>query len=298
VLPRKSANITATPRPVPIDGTVSGGDFDGGPFTGLPAGTLTLHNSGFGVGAVDTYSMVAGSPNLPAARRGTNTPIIDLRSIGVQTFPVPADFCSDDASFVYVIAVSTWERHSTIGAFPGEYDIFLDTNQDGDDDFVIFNAPVNGTSDVRELTYSFDLNDPDAVPQAFFFADNGTNDSNTLLTICGEQIGMNATNFFEQMDMSVGAFDNYFTGNLTDTIEGITVAPLGERYLGIFDGDGNVSGNVSANSSRIVKVVDFGAADTNPSETGILLVNNAFRSPNYHGGSPAVNDATRVAVTP
>ncbi len=303
VLPRKSAKISATPRPVPIDGTVSGGDFDGGVFTGLPAGTLHLHNSGFGVGAVDTYSLVGTSPNLPTARRGTNTPIIDLKSVGVQTFPVPPDFCSDsgEASFVYVIAVSTWERHSTIGAVPGEYDVFFDTNRDGDPDFVVFNAAANGTADISELTFSLDLNDPDAEPQAFFYADNGTNDSNTLLTICGEQIGLDANNFGDLMDVSVGAFDNYFTGNLTDTIEGITVAPLGERYLGIFDGDGTVSGNVPANGSSTVKVVDFGAIGTNPSEIGLLLVNNAFRSGSggdFHGGAPVGDDAIRVRVSP
>jgi hypothetical protein len=29
---------------------------------------------------------------------------------------------------LYVIAVNTWERHSTIGTVPGEYDVFLDIN--------------------------------------------------------------------------------------------------------------------------------------------------------------------------
>ena len=214
---------------------------NGSPFDGLPAGLLTLKNGGIGVGAVDTYSLVGTSPDLPNARRGTNTPIIDLKAVGVQTFPVPADVCSADESFIYVIAVNTWERHSTIGTVPGEYDVFLDTDQDGAPDFVVFTAAA-GPTDISQLTYSFDLNDPDAVPQALFYADNGTNDANTLLAVCGEQIGMNATNFYDPMDMAVGAYDNYFTGNLTDTIEGITVSPLGERYLGIFDDAGQRPG--------------------------------------------------------
>ena len=37
------------------------------------------------------------------------------------------------------------------------------------------------------------------------------------MPICGEQIGMDANDFFDPMDMAIGAFDNYFTGNLTDT---------------------------------------------------------------------------------
>ena len=39
------------------------------------------------------------------------------------------------------------------------------------------------------------------------------------------------------MTMNVAAFDAYYTGALTDLIEDIGVAPLGERFFGIFDGD-------------------------------------------------------------
>ena len=292
VLPRKSA-VIAAPAHAAITGTVPDG-----PFATLPAGTFTVKNTGIGVGAVDTYSLVGTSPNLPTARRGTNTPIIDLKSVGVQTFPVDPDFCSADASFVYVIAINTWERASTVGAVPGEYDVLLDTSvpADGTPDFLIFTATA-GPDDISDVVFSLDLNDPDAVPQGFFYADNATNDSNTLLTICGEQIGMNAADFGHMMGMQVGAFDNYFTGNLTDSIEGITVAPLGERYLGLFDTTlGSVSGDIASNHSATVTVVDFGAVDTNPSETGLLLVNNAFRSPDYHGGAPAGKDATTVLI--
>jgi hypothetical protein len=266
-----------------------------------PAPPVGVHH---GVVAVDAYSLVGTSPNLPAARRGTNTPIIDLKSVGVQTFEVPADFCSDVDSFVYVFAINTWERHSTIGAFPGEYDVFLDIDQDGEDDFVVFTAPLNGVDDPTWLTFSLDLNDEDAEPEAFFFADSSTNDSNVIMPVCGEQIGMNAENFFDPMDMAVGAFDNYFTGNLTDSIEGMTVMPLGERYFGIFDESTIYSGDVPPNSSIPLEIFDlsqFGSPATNPSETGLLLINNAFRSGDdgdFHGGSPASKDATRILVTP
>ena len=110
VLPRKSGKISIDPKVVPIDGTVSGPGFNGGVFTGAPAGTLHLNNAGNGVAAVDTYSLVGTSPDLPSARRGTNTPIIDLKSVGVQTFPVPPDFCSDRR------VVRLCHRHQHLGA--------------------------------------------------------------------------------------------------------------------------------------------------------------------------------------
>ena len=296
VMPRQSGDISVKPSPVAIDGTVADGV-----FAGLPGGRLTIKNAGIGAGAVDAYSLVATSPDLPTARRGTNSPIIDLKSVGVQTFPVPADYCSADESFIYLIAINTWGRQSTIGAVPGSYEADIDTNQDGTPDYAIFTSTADGLDDVTWLTYSLDLNDPDAEPVAFFYADNGTNDANVIMAICGEQIGMNAADFGHPMDMSVAAFDDYFTGNLTDSIAPFTVSPLGERYLGSFDADGNVGGDVPANGSMTIDVVDFGAVDTNPTETGLLLINNAYRvdvDGEYHGGAPAGKDATRVLVTP
>jgi hypothetical protein len=289
VLPRLSGEIHA-PRSAEVDSTIKAGE-----FAGLPAAHVRLRNEGVGPGYVDAYSLVGTSPNLPRSKRGNNAPVIDLRAVGVQTFPVPADFCSAAPSFVYVFAINTWERTGTIGAFPGEFDIFLDTNLDGKDDYVIFNAPLNGTLDARELVWSVNLHDPDAVADAFFFADSGTNDANKVMAICGEQIGMNASNFFDVMNMDIGAFDNYFTGALTDSIVGMKVAPLGERYFGLFGTDGFVSGDIPPFSRAVMDVADFGPAGTNPSETGIMLVANASRGA-VRGGAPPKRESLLIRI--
>ncbi len=290
VLPRLSGEMHA-PRSAKVTSTIKDGA-----LAGLPSARVRLRNEGVGTGYVDAYSLVGTSPNLPRSKRGTNSPVIDLRAVGVQTFPVPANFCSADPSFVYVFAINTWERTGTIGAFPGEFDIFLDTDLDGTDDYVVFNAPLNGTLDARELTWSVNLHDPDLIADAFFFADSGTNDANKVLTICGEQIGMNASNFFEVMNMDIGAFDNYFTGALTDSIVGMKVAPLGERYLGLFGTDGFVSGDIPPFSSAVMDVADFGPVDTNPSETGIMLVANASRPGGIRGGAPLRREALLIRI--
>ena len=294
VLPRLSGNVSA-PASADVDTEIPDGALEG-----LPAADVTLTNAGVGAGTVDAYSLVGQSPVLPRARRGTNTPIIDLRAIGVQTFPVPAGFCSDSGedSFVYVFAINTWVRHSTIGAFPAEFDIFLDIDQDGEADYVVFNGALNGVADARELVWSLDLNDDDAEPQAFFFADSGTNDSNKVMAICGEQIGLDANDFFEPMDMAVGAFDNYFTGNLTDSIEDVTVAPLGERYFADFGDDAFVSTDVPRFGSANMLVADFGTDGTNPDELGLLLVTNGSRADGTRGGSPATHEALKLLIHP
>lgn len=284
VLPRLSSDVEARPAAVAITGEAFGS----------PAGTTTLQNRGVGTAAIDAYSLVATSPNLPRARRGGAVAVVDLKSIGVQTFPVPAGFCSDEASFVYAIAVSTWER-TVMGAFPAEFDVFVDTNLDGEPDYVVFNGPLNGLADARAVTWVANLATNEV--SAFFFADHGTNDSNTVLFICGEQIGLTAADFGVPMDLDVYAVDNYFSGTVTDSVTGIRVAPLGERYFGIVGADGFGSGDVAPFGSAKLTVLDFGPRGTNPTERGLLLLQNAARG-DHRGGAPLGRDAIRVLVVP
>jgi hypothetical protein len=291
VLPRLSGNTTAASTSLVADGTISGG-----PFDGLPSADTSLTNNGVGTSTIDEYSLVGTSPVLPPAVRGSNQPVIDIKGVGVQTFPVPADFCGPTDSFVYVIAVSNWERE-TIGSYPGQIAAFLDTTGDGNADFVVFNAPVSGpatTGDVRTLAWVQDLVTGDAT--AFFYADHGTNDSNMVLPFCGDQVGLDATAFGQPITMDVGAFDAYYTGNLTDAVLGIEIAPLGERFFGIFDGTGFASGDIAPHATADLTIADFGTTGTNPSETGVLLLLNAGRG-DTRGGSPKGRDALQIQVS-
>ena len=293
VLPRLAANVSAGSTSLVADGVISGG-----PFDGLPAAKTVLTNKGVGKATVAEFSLVGTSPRLPAAVRGSNQPIIDLKGVGVQTFPVPTNFCGPNASFVYAIGLSNWERE-TIGSYPALFEVFLDTDTDGKPDYVVFNAPLSGpgtTGDVRTLTWVQNLVTNDA--SAFFFADHGTNDSNIVLPFCGDQIGLDASAFFKPMTMDVGAFDGYYTGNLTDSVEGITVLPLGERFFGLF-GDpadpGQGGGDVARLGTTDLTIADFGTVDTNPAESGLLLIVNADRG-GARGGSPRGNDALQIQV--
>ena len=201
VLPRQSADLNAAPPAVRTNGT----------FEGLPAGTTTLRNNGAASALVEAYSLVGTSPNLPPSVRGANAPVIDLRAVGVQTFPVPAGFCSASPSFVYTFAVNTWER-TTLALAHNEFWVYLDTDLDGATDYIILNADSSGPgglSDGQSLTWSYDVA-TDSL-DAFFYTDHATNDANTVLTICGEQIGMDADDFFSPMGMDVVAWDCYFT---------------------------------------------------------------------------------------
>jgi hypothetical protein len=248
---------------------------------------------------VDSYSLVARSPELRAGRRGGNAPVIDIRYVGVQTYLADPGFCSSAASFVYAFAITTWQRSSHANG-PAEFDVFLDTNRDGLADYVVFNfdASIAETrGDGRNVTWVVNLSTGDG--SAFFFTDQGTNTANTVLLFCGEQIGMSAANLGQPIDATVLAGDNMFAGAVTDAVTGLTVAPLGERFVGIFslDSAAPTSTDVPVDASRDISVVDFGELGTNPGELGVLLLLDAARD-GYRGGAPIGNEALTLTIGP
>jgi hypothetical protein len=69
--------------------------------------------------------------------------------------------------------------------------------------------------------------------------------------------------------MSVYAFDNYFTGNLTDAVEGITFSPGVPKYTGTGIPDAGVP-FLRLATLHIAAVPD--GATASPSQTGLLLM--------------------------
>ena len=237
VLPRRSGEVTASDDTVTIDGE----------FEGLPAGSVELDNAGVGTGAIDGYSLIGTSPELPGSEPGQNLPTIDLRYAGVQTIPVPAGFCSGSDSFLLLLAVNTWERQTHANA-PSAFEWDLDTTGDGDADFAVYNLDLAGDfSDGRNAVWVEDLGTGDV--SIFFLTDHGTNSGNTTLILCGEQIGMDAADFGTPITADLFAVDVYSTGRTTDMITRMEFAPLGERYFPVVGDDGFGSGDVPAGGS-------------------------------------------------
>ena len=153
---------------------------------------------------------------------------------------------------------------------------------------------LNSITDGRQLTWAVNVNpdSPDVgAAEAFFFAEHSTNTGNTVLVICGEQIGMNASNFFENVDASVLAQDFYY-GGPGDLVEGLTVAPLGERFLGL---PTDVPGNT--NDADALEVFDFGPLPGNTPELGLMLVTNGDRGAGNRGGATQATEALLLMAT-
>jgi subtilisin family serine protease len=270
ILPRKAARV------VPDQSTIVPGSFPQ---------VIGLDNTGVGPAQNDAYALLATSPNQAEGPKGGQAPTPDLRAVGVNTFRVPAGFCSAEPSFIWAFAINTWERQEHL--LPVIHSVELDTDQDGIADYAVLNSDLTGPfgfGDGRQVTWAVDLATGGA--SAFFFTEHGMNTGNTALYICGEQVGLTGTDMLAtNVDMNVFTLDFYY-GGPGDSIEGLTVTPLGERFFGL---PNDVPGN--ANDPAGLLVFDFGVFPGNSPELGVLMFTNGDRGSGARGGATQETEA-------
>ncbi len=277
VLPRKAAEV------VPDTTAVVAGSFPQ---------VIGLDNQGAGTAQNDAYSLLAVSPDLPEGGRGEQSPTPDIRAVGITTYPVPAGFCSAEPSFLWAFAINTWERQSHL--VPVSIIIDLDIDQDGEVDATVLNRDLaagppgfNQIGDGRQVTWAL----TSAGASAFFFAEHSTNTGNTVLLICGEQIGLTGTDLLAtNVDMSVFAQDFYY-GGPGDLVDGLTVTPLGEQFYGV---PSDVAGNTYDPTG--LAVYDFGLYPGNTPELGVMLVTNGDRGSGARGGATQDTEALLFTI--
>ncbi|MFV0278136.1 MAG: hypothetical protein ACK5HY_13270, partial [Parahaliea sp.] len=185
--------------------------------------------------------------------------------------------------FIWEFAVATWERQQHL--LPVSHLIYLDTDQDGLDDYAILNRDFSGLSSIsdgRQLSWSVDL--LFGLTDAYFYAEHATNTTNTVLRVCAEQVGLSYADLLEtQVDVSVRTTAFYY-GGPGDEIDGLTITPYGERYVG--------SGNdIGAGDLGTLNVEDYGLWPGNTPEHGILLFTNGDRGANARGAATQDSEA-------
>ncbi len=274
VLPRKSANTQVSSGKTWKAG--SGG-----------VGTINLKNRGVGAAQLNTYSLLATSPNTPPGGRGEGAPRPDIRAAGVTTFSVPTDVCS--SGYLWSFAVNMWERETLPVAV--DHRIALDTNNDGTDDYWLLNRDVslNDLTDGRQLAWSINLATGDA--DAFWFVEHPTNSSTTVLNACLEQFGLTEADVEARQLVGVSVFaDDFYFGGPGDAIEGLTIVPFGERYFATGpDLPAGQSGNITVN--------DFGQVPGTSKELGVMIQTDGDRcaSAGNCGGATSGTEALFVA---
>lgn len=261
VLPRLAGNVVAPP----------------GARVNQP---VTVTNRGVGEAAISVYSLLGSSPVQAQPGAGSNGEIIDLRYVGYATYAVPAGFCSARPGYVLEFAINNARRQSHANA-PGYLSVLLDTDRDGRFDFEVFtfDAALN-FSDGRNATWVANLRTGEA--SAFFFTGHGLESATYQIAICDAQLADPARPASlggplapprpgQPVNARIDAVDGYFTGEVTDTIEGLTFAPDGERYLATLAPGGAGFATLPGGASAELTITDTGST-TNPTETGLLLV--------------------------
>ena len=166
-----------------------------GKLTGTnPSTVATVTNKhGAIAGDADFYAWGIFDTRISPADDGvdgdhTGKPSNDVRAIGVQSFPPSAA----DPNRVLVFAVNTYNRWSN--ASTNEFDIYVDVNGDGIDDYVVvgadFGAVTTGTSDGRLGSFVFRRLPDGSFGSASinFFASAPTDSSTALLPLLSSQL--------------------------------------------------------------------------------------------------------------
>jgi subtilisin family serine protease len=203
VLPRKAADVSV--------------DRD----TNRSGMNVTFTNDGVSGTTLEVYDLIATSDDLPEGARGEQNPTPDIRAAGVAFYDVPAGFCASE--LLVAFAVNTWERQTHANA-PAAFEFDIDIDNDGIADYAVFNLDLSllfsgalTLGDGRNAVYAQNLET--GATSVFFFTDHETNSANTVLLVCGEQIGLDSQSV-KKKQAGVGlAIDIYFQGVVTDFVD-------------------------------------------------------------------------------
>jgi subtilisin family serine protease len=227
-------------------------------------GSLPLSNTGGAVaGRTEIFSLTGTSPQIasPPPPPGSNQARVDLKAVGVRQVMIGGT--TPGVEF----GITTWGERSH-PAYPAEFDIYIDSTGNGTADYVIYNLELGGPATTGQTAvYVANLTTLTSIPVAYLDAD--LNSANAIFTVPLSAVGLTPGTQFE---FAVYAFDNYFTGVLTDQIGDST--PMAytldtPRYIAT----GLPAGGVPAGGMTTLTVRAIpGGATASPSQIGFLLL--------------------------
>lgn len=251
VLPRKSAGVSASTS-VNLGGTGSG--------------AMTLTNAAGAIaGQTDVFALTGTSAQsstvLPPY--GGGQVLVDLKAVGVRQVSA-----SGSLAVQFAVAGFGSRAHP---AYPAEFDIYVDANNDGVDDYVIYNVE-NGGFGVTGQTVITVVNLSTNGSITRFYASADLNSSNLVATVLASDIGI--TSASQKFRFSVYAFDNYFTGDLTDAVTNMVHTLDTPRYAAAAPSLMTPVGG----SSNVAISSPVGGSLASPSQTGFLLLHTSAKT--------------------
>ena len=225
--------------------------------------SVALKNSGHETGQYELFSLMATSPKLPKSalpKPGDNFAAVDLRAVGVRY--LAPEVCGV-AGGCLEFAVNTYGRRAH-PAYPGGFEIDIDTNGDGVPDYYVYNAE-NGGFNVTGQTLVYVQKATSSSSTAYFYADADLNSGNMIMTVPMSALGL-------QTGTTIGftalALDNYFSGLVSDTLTGMRFTPGAARFNAV----GLPFGEVPATSRGRIEVTRADVTSAASTETGLLFM--------------------------
>lgn len=225
------------------------------------AATATLTNRGVNSMDFETFALIGENPFVTASPgAGQQAPPMDLRYVGIRAFD-GTGACPANSPIIQ-FAITTHQR-ITHSNYPVQFILDFDTNLDGSPDFTGFTSEVGTFASSGQNAFFVGVAGSGS-GTAFFFTDHPTNSSNTVVTICGSQIGITAPS--QTIGIDAYAYDNYFTGNELSYINGMRAVIGAPRYAASTD-----SGTVPASGSLSLTITATGSTAVT-TEGGILVM--------------------------
>jgi minor extracellular serine protease Vpr len=238
--------------------------------------SVQVANQGAIAGDWSAFALTGTSGRIPPGKLpgpGDNLAAIDLKAVGVRGFP---EFG------VIQFAINTWDERSH-PAYPAGFEIQIDRDRDGTPDVFVYNVELTGFAATGQTVVVVQQADAPS-GTAFYFADADLNSSNRVFMAPLSALGLTASS---QFDFTVLAYDNYFSGFVTDVIGPMRYTVGSPRY--VFGGDLG-DGLIPAGVSGAVPVTAVpGGAAASPSQQGILLM---------HYANPQGAEASAIEVRP
>jgi hypothetical protein len=161
--------------------------------------------------------------------------------------------------------------------YPAGYEVDIDTNRDGNVDFAVFQQEAVGFGSSGQSVVTV-LNVATRKASAFFFTDANFDSATQVLSAPLSALGLAPGATF---DFAVLAFDNYFSGTVTDVIDNQTWT-VGSRKFAVQGGADALSVpaealSVPAGGQTSVTVTRNAAAGETTSTGLLFLYDNAAR---------------------
>lgn len=226
----------------------------------LKAGaSMNLVNRGVEASAFDVFALTGTSPKdyADGGTPGSNVALVDLRAAGVRA----VDLGGGATGLQF--AVSMFGKHAT-PLYPAGIEVDIDVDGDGNPDALAVLQELDGFGATGQAVVRW-FNLKTGQNDVAFFLDADLQSGNAILTVPTAPLGIDPA---RPIRYTVLAYDNYFSGLVTDAIVDMTVTPDAPRYA--------VQGDLSpiaAGASRQLSALALpGGASASPSQSGLLLM--------------------------